>query len=118
MSGIEALVVVFGLFIGYWLVAKLLADKPPSNTESEAKASQRSREAGPPDQSPEWHDTLNIPPHATLDEIQKAYRLLMSQYHPDKVASLGDELKAVAERKSKEITAAYRRAMQVRGMNP
>jgi DnaJ-domain-containing protein 1 len=85
MSGIEALVVAFGLFIGYWLVAKLLAGKPESDT-------------------PEWHDTLHVSPHASVDEIENAYRALMSQYH-------------LAERKSKEITAAYRRAMQARGMN-
>jgi DnaJ-domain-containing protein 1 len=98
MSGIEALVMAFGLFIGYWLVAKLFAGKPKSNT-------------------PEWHDTLHVSPHASVDEIENAYRVLMSQYHPGKVASLGEELKAVAEGKSKEITAAYRRAMQARGMN-
>jgi len=49
------------------------------------------------------------------EEIRRAYRVLMSQYHPDKVAALGDELKEVAERKSKEITLAYREAMQARG---
>lgn len=82
MSGIEALVVAFGLFIGYWLVAKLLAGKPEANP-------------------PEWHDTLHVSPHASVDEIENAYRMLMSRY----------------EGKSKEITAAYRRAMQARGMN-
>jgi DnaJ like chaperone protein len=29
------------------------------------------------------------------------------QYHPDKVAHLGEEFKAVAEEKMKEINAAY-----------
>jgi hypothetical protein len=32
MSGIDALVVAFGLFLGYWIVAKLLAGKPGSKT--------------------------------------------------------------------------------------
>jgi hypothetical protein len=36
MSGIEALVVAFGLFIGYWVVAKLLAD-PPEPEKDERK---------------------------------------------------------------------------------
>jgi DnaJ-domain-containing protein 1 len=31
----------------------------------------------------------------------------MTEYHPDKVASLGPELRALAEKKSKEINAAY-----------
>jgi DnaJ-domain-containing protein 1 len=67
------------------------------------------------DTSPAWHDVLNVPPHATVDEIRTAYKTLMSQYHPDKVASLGDELRTLAERKSKEITSACRQAMQSHG---
>ena len=39
--------------------------------------------------------------------IKKAYRKLSMQYHPDKVAHLGDEFKGVAEEKMKEINAAY-----------
>lgn len=68
MSGIEALVVAFGLFIGYWVVAKLLAGKPESN-------------------APDWHDTLHVSPHASAEEIESAYRALMAQHHADKIAS-------------------------------
>jgi hypothetical protein len=39
----------------------------------------------------------------------------MDQYHPDKAALLGDESKAQAERKSREIDAAYRQAILARG---
>jgi hypothetical protein len=28
VSGIELIVIVFGVFLGYWIVAKLLGDKP------------------------------------------------------------------------------------------
>ena len=62
-----------------------------------------------------WYRTLEVAPAAGAEDIQRAYRRLISQYHPDKVATLGDELKAVAERKSKEITLAYREAMRLRG---
>jgi DnaJ like chaperone protein len=58
---------------------------------------------------------LGVDPNASVEEIRQAYRLLISQYHPDRVATLGDELKALAERKSKDITRAYREAMNVRG---
>lgn len=121
MSGVEITVVLFGLFLGYWIVSKFITDKPTNPPSSEPKQ---------PDQEPEkktstqnerspdaWHTTLNVSPHATVEEIRRAYKVLMSQYHPDKVASLGDELKALAERKSKEITSAYRNAMQVRGVD-
>ena len=85
MSGIEALVVGFGLFIGYWVVAKFMAAKPESA-------------------SPEWHQTLQVSPDASVEEIQKAYLALINQHPPD-------------ELKLKEIIAAYRRAMQARGVN-
>jgi DnaJ-domain-containing protein 1 len=39
----------------------------------------------------------------------------MSQYHPDKVASLGRELRELAESKSKEISVAYQEALVARG---
>jgi DnaJ like chaperone protein len=53
---------------------------------------------------------------ATPEEIRAAYRSLFSQYHPDKVASLGIELRVLAESKSKEIGAAYREGMRLRGI--
>jgi len=43
----------------------------------------------------------------TLDKLGKAYRTQISKYHPDKVASLADEFKILAETKSKEINEAY-----------
>lgn len=39
----------------------------------------------------------------------------MRQYHPDKVASLGPELRDLCECKTKEINIAYDRAMAERG---
>ena len=39
-----------------------------------------------------------------------AYRARMSEYHPDKVASLGPDIRALAEQKAKEINAAYAEA--------
>jgi DnaJ like chaperone protein len=36
----------------------------------------------------------------------------MSEYHPDKVAHLGDEIREIAARKSKEINAAYEEAIR------
>ncbi len=43
----------------------------------------------------------------TKAEIKKAYRAMAKKYHPDKVASLGDEFKELAERKFKDINEAY-----------
>ncbi len=62
-----------------------------------------------------WTKVLELPADAGLDEIREAYRRLMSQYHPDKVASLGRELRELAEAKSKAISVAYQEALAARG---
>jgi len=54
---------------------------------------------------------LGVSPNATRSEIASAYRALISQYHPDKVARLGPEIRAVAERKSAELNRAYEDAL-------
>jgi len=51
--------------------------------------------------------TLGLNPGASADEIKKAYRTLSMQYHPDKAAHLGEEFRAAAEEKMKEINMAY-----------
>lgn len=43
----------------------------------------------------------------TLDEIKPSYRKLITQYHPDRVAAMGEEIREVAEKKAKEINRAY-----------
>ncbi len=50
---------------------------------------------------------LGIRRSASQEEIKKAYRKLVLQYHPDKVAHLGDEFKALAEERFKQIQQAY-----------
>jgi DnaJ domain len=97
---------------GYWLVNLLLGARkprndPPRNAEATPAAS---RPAG----SPGWHEVLEISPDATVEEIRAAYKRMLAQYHPDKVASLGPELRELANRKSQDITRAYRAAMSGR----
>ncbi len=53
------------------------------------------------------YKVLNIAGNASQEDIKKAYRKLASQYHPDKVAHLGDEFKKLAEERFKEIQEAY-----------
>jgi DnaJ like chaperone protein len=54
-----------------------------------------------------YYAVLGVDKNADFTVIKKAYRKLSMQYHPDKVAHLGDEFKGVAEGKMKEINAAY-----------
>ncbi len=50
---------------------------------------------------------LGVSPEAGPEEIKSAYRRLAAQYHPDKVAHLGEDLKALADKKFKAIQHAY-----------
>ena len=47
-------------------------------------------------------------------EIDLAYRRLISQYHPDKLAGAAPELRAQAEKKARQINAAYDRIKTLR----
>jgi DnaJ like chaperone protein len=44
---------------------------------------------------------------ASAAEIKQAYRELALKYHPDKLEHLGDDFKALAEIRFKEIQKAY-----------
>ena len=58
---------------------------------------------------PDPHEVLGVPQGASQDEIKTAWRRLAKQYHPDRAAGLGPELRALAEQRMKEINAAYER---------
>lgn len=63
-----------------------------------------------------WFKVLGVPENAPMDVIHRAYRTLMSQYHPDKTATLGAELQALAEKKAKEINSAFDFIRKQQGM--
>ena len=52
------------------------------------------------------YKVLGVSPTATNDEVKAAFRRLALQNHPDKVASLGKDVRKAAEKKFKEINAA------------
>jgi DnaJ like chaperone protein len=53
------------------------------------------------------YSILGIKRGASGEEIKSAYRQLARKYHPDKLEHLGDEFKALAEKRFKEIQQAY-----------
>ena len=50
---------------------------------------------------------LGLAGRVTKTQIRKNYLDLISKYHPDKVFDLGEELKILAEKKTKQINIAY-----------
>lgn len=69
-----------------------------SRTDTKSRASSRAWDP---------YNILGIAPGASQKDIKQAYRLLAGKYHPDKVAHLGDEFKALAEERFKDIQQAY-----------
>lgn len=132
MTLTEILVIAGGLLLGYWLVSVLLptlfqgknkkAPNPepgpyswnePSGAGTESSASHPSK----PDEistTLKWFEILEIEETASVREIEVAYKTQISQYHPDKVARMGIEIRKLAETRSKAINAAYDEAMSGR----
>ena len=63
----------------------------------------------PQDRLADAYTALGVTPESSPAEIKRAYRRLISQNHPDKLASRGlpESMRAVAEERSREINAAY-----------
>lgn len=60
----------------------------------------------PSGERPPW-EVLGVSPNASQEEIRDAYQRVIQQYHPDRVAHMAPELRDLAERRTKEINAAY-----------
>jgi DnaJ like chaperone protein len=60
---------------------------------------------------------LEVSPQASDREVKKAYRLLMSRHHPDKLVAKGlpEEMMKIATEKTQEIRAAYDLVKKRRG---
>ncbi len=59
---------------------------------------------------------LEIDERATDEEVKRAYKRLALKHHPDKVESLGPDVKRAAEEKFKQIVAAYEAIKKERNM--
>lgn len=64
----------------------------------------------------EAYKVLEITPDATDQEVRAAYRRLALKHHPDRVATLGEDVKKAAEEKFQEINNAKERIYKARGM--
>lgn len=115
MSWVELASIAAGLGIGYWLVsvftqrpddvAGMPADDGSPPPESDADASLGARP---------WHEVLEVSEWAADEAVAAAYRAKAAQYHPDKVATMGPEIRALAALKMAEINAAWREARRRR----
>jgi DnaJ-domain-containing protein 1 len=133
MSSEEMLVIIGGLFLGY-LIVTIIMEKRSSSTSQEPSKNESSssfKKDTSSDKSTHqhtyqqpaskenyiptsWYRILEVSESATFSEITIQYKRKIREYHPDKVASLGKELKELAEYKSKEINSAYEYAKSLK----
>jgi len=129
----EVLVIIVGLLMGYWIVSALMDWKQKSSGSSSGTAHEQKRSDQEQNTSREgnysstsnaddkdyirasWFRILGVSENASKDQVATAYKVMISQYHPDKVAQMGTEIRELAEFKSKQINAAYDYAMKLRG---
>ena len=103
---------LLGLLVGYafdhdWFT-------PPRRAEK-----RRPRQEQPADSTGnadvDWaYRVFELPATASDAELDRAYRRLMSQYPPDRVAGAAPDLQKLAATKSREINAAYDRIQKLR----
>jgi len=62
------------------------------------------------------YKVLGLTPDATDEEVRKAYRQMALKHHPDKVATLGEDVRKAAEKKFQEINDAKERIYKARGL--
>ncbi|WP_063571653.1 MULTISPECIES: J domain-containing protein [Luteibacter] len=105
MTLVDIIVIAVCLAIGYKFVSAMMSksDEPTSEGHRPEPPNLFQRQLP-------WYDVLGVARDATHEQIVSAYRARMSEYHPDKVANLGPDIRALAEQKAKEINAAYAEA--------
>lgn len=64
----------------------------------------------------EAYKVLGVKSDATDEEVRNAYRQLALKYHPDRVATLGEDVKKQAEETFKRINEAKEKVWQSRGL--
>jgi hypothetical protein len=106
----EIAAILLGLLAGYWAVSMLFFRTPPPKEPP--------KPGPPPVKQTPWYEILEVSEFAGTEAIREAYKRQIAKYHPDKVDTLGQELKDLASRKSQDINAAYRDAMRSRGLEP
>ena len=99
MMVIRALVVwLILLAVARWMARRTMITRPTTPPP------------GPPPRAAPALDpytVLGVARDAPMAEVRRAHQRMVQQYHPDQVAHLGPELQELAERRTKEINAAY-----------
>ena len=100
-------------------VARLLGLTEADVAQLEAMLRTGARGPSPQQKLDDAYASLGLTSLATDAEVKRAYRRLMSQNHPDKLAGKGlpDSMREMAEERTREISIAYATIKESRGFN-
>jgi DnaJ-class molecular chaperone len=82
---------------------------------SPGEGRRRTAVPAPKSSGPPWWEVLHVPRGASLKEAAAAYRELIRQNHPDKVAHLSEKIRRVADEETRRINEAYAEAQRLLG---
>lgn len=93
-------------------------DDSTAHTESESRRRKSSSDSASsrttaPDSNRAWFSVLEVSENASAEEIRRAWKQRVSEYHPDKVASRGQRLRDLAAAETMAINEAYQTARQL-----
>jgi DnaJ-domain-containing protein 1 len=103
--------------VPFWQPKPVYIQAPPNQDPPPRRESPPPRQESPKPPAPDSGkvttlrqaiEILGVPPKTTRSECQKAYRTLIAQYHPDKVAHLAPEFRKMAAEKSLQLNLAMR----------
>jgi len=123
MEWLDFAVVVGCGLIGFIIVNAVIESRRAKAQKRDNDANGKAdREDAPNDQNGRedprpWWEILHVDRNATAGQIKEAFRREISKYHPDRVESLGIELRELADRKAKEVNGAYAVAKALRRFN-
>ena len=94
------------LAIAAWWVRGQLRQASPARQRRSPRGTSQPH-ADPPPRERDPYAVLGVPPTASPEEITHAYRDRIKEYHPDRVADLGEDLRRLAHDRTVEIQQAY-----------
>ncbi|MFL5320292.1 MAG: DnaJ family molecular chaperone [Myxococcaceae bacterium] len=80
---------------------------PPGRRIEDEDTNPRARPLPASDKGPDPYAVLGLTRGVSKDDAKKAFRALIAQYHPDKVSHLAPEFKELADKRTREILAAW-----------
>jgi DnaJ like chaperone protein len=115
--------VAFSLRIGEIQLVALLAMKGfawntgprPGEWAHAGAYSQPGYRPAPHSSGPDPYTVLGVPRDADERTIKRTYRKLISEYHPDRLGNMPEDLRRRAEARASEINAAWERIQAERG---